>query len=67
MKEVNFFAKITPEMEAYRGKHVALLGNKIIVSGDSAYLVWKTAKKKYPNKKPVLAFIPKKEAFILFL
>lgn len=64
MKEVNFFAKITPEMEAYRGKHVALLGDKIVASGDSAYLVWKTAKKKYSGKTPVLAFVPKKDIFM---
>ncbi len=67
MKEVNFFAKFSPEMERYRGKHIAIIGNKIVASGSSAYLVWKTAKKKHPGKRPVLAFVPKKETLILFL
>ena len=67
MKEVEFFARFSPEVERYRGKHIAIVGNKVVASGDSAFSVWKTAKKKYPDKRPVLAFVPKKEALILFL
>lgn len=63
MKMVKSFAKITPEREAYRGKHVVLLGDKIVASGDSAYLLWKTVKKKYPGKRLVLAFVQKWDVF----
>jgi len=65
MKEVDFFAKFSPEVERYRGMHIAIIGNKVVGSGSSAYAVWKTAKKKYPGKRPVLAFVPKKETLIL--
>ena len=67
MKEVNFVAKLPPELEKYRGMHVAIIGDKVVASGKSAYLVWKTAKKKNPDKRPVLAFVPKKETLILLL
>ena len=67
MKEVNFFARFSPEMEKYRGMHVAIIGNRIVASGSSAYSVWKTVKKKYPGKRPVLAFVPKKDTLILVL
>ncbi len=67
VKEVDFFAKFLPVMEKYRGMHIAIIGDKIVASGSSAFSVWKTVKKKYPRKRSVLAFVPKKEALILFL
>ncbi len=67
VKEIDFFARFPPDVERYRGMHIAIIGNKVAGSGASAYAVWKAVKKKYPGKRPVLAFVPKKEALILFL
>jgi lysine/ornithine N-monooxygenase len=63
--ELKWFASFPKEMEQFRGKHVALIGRKVVASGDSAKEVFEKAKKEYPDKMPVLAFIPRKEALVL--
>ncbi|OGX07130.1 MAG: hypothetical protein A2Z88_00115 [Omnitrophica WOR_2 bacterium GWA2_47_8] len=67
MKEIDFFAKFSPDMEKHRGRHIAIIGDRIVASGSSAYSVWKLAKKRHPSERPVLAFVPKKETLILLL
>jgi len=43
----------------FAGKHVAIIDGKVVASGKSPMEVWKRAKKVHPQKKPVLAFVPK--------
>lgn len=64
-KELDWLASFPKELERCRGKHIALIGEKIVASGKSAKGVFVKAKKKYPNKTPVLTFVPKKETLIL--
>lgn len=64
-EELKLFTSFPKEMEQFRGKHVAIIGKKIVASGDSAKEVFEKARKYYPEKIPVLAFIPRKEALIL--
>ena len=64
-EELKWFASFPKEMEQFRGKHVAMIGRKVVASGDSAKEVFEIAKKEYPDKMPVLAFIPGKEALVL--
>jgi len=64
-EELKCFASFLKEMEQFRGKHVAMIGRKVVASGDSAKEVFEKAKKEYPDKMPVLAFIPRKEALVL--
>lgn len=64
-EELKWFASFPKEMEQFRGKHVALIGRKVVASGDSAKEVFEKAKQEYPDKMPVLAFIPRKEALVL--
>ena len=64
-EELKWFALFPKEMEQFRGKHVAMIGRKVVASGDSAKEVFEKAKKEYPDKMPVLAFIPRKEALVL--
>ena len=66
-EELKLFASFPEEMEQFRGKHVAIVGRNIVASGDSAREVFEKARKEYPEKMPVLAFIPRKEALVLLL
>lgn len=49
----------------YRGKHIAIVDDKVVASGDDPRKVWEQAKKKCSEKQPVLAFVPKDETFVL--
>ena len=66
-EELKWFAAFPKEIGRFRGKHVAMIGRKVVASGDSAKEVFEKARKDYPEKMPVLAFIPRKEALILVL
>ena len=66
-EELKFFASFPKELEQFRGKHVAMIGRRVVASGDSAKEVFEKARKEYPEKMPVLAFIPRKEALVLLL
>ena len=62
--EFDFFVKA--DLKPYRGKYIALVGNKVVASGNTAKEVWQKAKNKYPKKTPTLAKLPKEEALVLF-
>ena len=64
-EKLNWFASFPKEMGQFRGKHVAIIGRKVVVSGDSAKEVFEKARKEYPEKMPVLAFIPRRETLVL--
>ena len=49
----------------YSGKHIAIVDEKVVASGSNPKEVWERAKKKYPDRKPVLAFVPKEDALVL--
>lgn len=61
--EFEYFVK-TP-LTNYEGQYVALVGEKVVASGSTAKEVWEKAKKKYPNKLPTLAKLPKEEVLVL--
>jgi hypothetical protein len=42
----------------YAGEHIAIIGDKVVALGKSPMEVWRRAKKLYPQRKPVLAFVP---------
>ncbi len=64
-KEFEFFVKAN--LKRYRGKYIAIIGKKIVASGENARDVWQKAKKKFPRQIPTLAKLPKEEALILKL
>lgn len=64
-KELKWFASFPKALKKFRGKHIALIGRKVIASGTSAKEVWEKAKIKFPAKHPVLAFVPQNEALVL--
>jgi len=51
----------------FAGKHIAIIGDKVVASGKSPMEVWKRAKKLHPQGKPVLAFVPKDDTLVLIL
>ncbi len=51
--------------EQYRGKHVAIWNKRVTGHGSSAKKAYQMAKKKYPESKPTLAFIPREQELIL--
>ena len=61
-KEFEFYVKAN--LKEYEGKYVAIVGDKVVASGTNAKEVLEEAKKKYPNKLPALAKIPKEETLI---
>ena len=67
-KEMLFYAGNAEAInEKYAGKHVAIVDEQIAAAGDDPKTVWLEAKKKFPNKQPVLAFVPKPDTLILVL
>lgn len=66
MKELAFYVTNAEKINRkYSGKHIAIVDNKVVASGDDPKKVWEAARKKHPGKKPVLAFVPKKETLVL--
>lgn len=64
-EELKWFATALKELDNFRGKHIAIIKNKIVASGSNAINVLEKAMKDHPNEKPVLAFVPKEETLIL--
>lgn len=52
----------------YFGKHVVVVDDEVFVAktGDEAVRILERVRKQYPQKKPILSYIPKEEALILF-
>lgn len=64
-KEFEFFIKAN--LKKYQGKYIAIVGERVVASGENAREVWQKARKKFPHKIPTLAKLPKEEALILRL
>jgi len=62
-EEIKWFA--SADLDKYAGKYIAIIGKKIVASGNNAKDVWNDAKAAYPDKTPTLAKIPKEELLIL--
>ncbi len=68
MKELTFYIEDAENINRkYRGKHIAIVDDKVVASGSNPKEVWERAKKKYPDKKPVLAFVPKEDTLVLLI
>lgn len=68
MEELIFYLTKAREInKKYSGKHIAIIDNKVVASGESAKEVWLKAKRKYPKKRPVLTYVPEKDTLVLIL
>jgi uncharacterized protein DUF5678 len=65
-REFQFYLSKAPEINRrYAGKHVAIVGDRIVASGKSPLEVYKRAKKSHPQSRPLLAYVPKGETLVL--
>ena len=65
-KEFRFYVSKAQEINRrFAGKHVAIVGNQIVASGESPLEVWKEAKKSHPLSRPLLAYVPRPETRVL--
>ncbi len=68
MDELTFYVTNAKKInKKYAGKHIAIIGNKVVASGHSPKEVWEKAKKINPKKTPTLAFVPKGDTLVLIL
>ncbi len=68
MKELTFYVKNADKInKKYSGKHIAIVDDKVVASGSDPKEVWEIAKKKYPGKRPVLAFVPREDTLALLI
>ncbi len=66
MEELRFYLSKAREINRrFRGKHIAIIGDRVVASGKSPIEVWQRAKKAHPRSKPVLAHVPKDDALVL--
>jgi hypothetical protein len=65
VEEYLWFLNNQDEVVKYRGKHIAIVGNKIVAHGKSAKQVYDIAKRKHPDKAPLLHYVHKGELFVL--
>jgi hypothetical protein len=62
MKKRRFF--VTLDFSKYKGRYVAIVGKRIVASGNDAEKVWLQAKKKHPNAQPELLKVSKGETLV---
>ncbi|TMI26029.1 succinyl-CoA synthetase subunit alpha [Candidatus Bathyarchaeota archaeon] len=66
MKELHFYVSKASEINRrFRGKHIAIIGDRVVASGRSPAEVWRRAKKANPRARPVLAYVPKDDTLVL--
>jgi hypothetical protein len=52
MTELAFYVANAEEINRrYSGKHIAIVDNKVVTSGDDPKEVWEAARKEHPRKK----------------
>ncbi len=65
VEEYAWFINNQKEVLKYRGKHIAIVGTEIVASGKSAKVVYDIAKRKYPNKSPLIHYVQEGDIFVL--
>ncbi len=67
-REFRFYVSKAPEINRrFAGKHVAIIGDRIVASGMSPLEVWKQARKSHPESRPLLAYVPKRDTLVLII
>jgi hypothetical protein len=62
-QEFDFYS--VADMSEYSGKWVAIVGQKVIASGEDFKEVYREAKQKAKNKEPMFAQVPKQEETLI--
>ena len=67
-REFQFYVSRAAEINRrYAGKHVAIIGDRVVASGNSPLEVYRRAKKSHPHSRPLLAYVPKAETLVLIV
>ena len=67
-REFRFYVSKAPEINRrFAGKHVAIIGDRIVASGKSPLEVYKRAKRLHPQSRPLLAYVPKRDTLVLVI
>lgn len=65
-RELRFYVSKASEVNRrYKGKHIAIIGDRVVASGKSPMEVWQRAKKAHPRSSPVLTYVPKEDSIVL--
>ena len=68
MRELEFYVSRSGEINRrFRGRHIAIVGDRVVASGKSPIEAWKLARKAHPRARPVLAYVPKGDTLVLIL
>ena len=63
--EFEYLLSIEDELSRYVGKWVAIVGEEIVAVGATAVEVFEKAKKKYPDKEPMILNLPAERIMLL--
>ncbi len=64
-REFRFYVSKASEINRrFAGKHVAIIGDRIVASGKSPLEVWTRARKSHPKSRPLLAYVPKRDTLM---
>lgn len=63
--EYDYIMSISHELGQHLGEWIAVVGEEIVASGESAKEVYDKAKAKYPDKEPFIMKIPKETVMLL--
>ena len=55
--DFEWFASNPPELQEYRGKHIAIFNQEIIGSGNTSVEAYRQAKQKISSSNPALAYV----------
>lgn len=67
-REFRFYVSKAPEINRrYAGKHIAIIGDRIVASGKSPLEIYKRAKRSHPQSRPLLAYVPKRGTLVLIV
>lgn len=65
MSEFEYLQSIGDELGKYVGRWIAIVNDEVVAVGDSAKDVFMVAKKKYPDKEPMILKLPADRVILL--
>jgi len=63
--EYEYIMSISNELGQHLGEWIAVVGEEIVASGETAKEVYDKAKERYPDKEPFIMKIPKETVMLL--
>lgn len=64
MDQRNYDVFLSMDASQYIGEWVAISEGRVVSRGENLKKVYEEAKKKYPNKKPLISKVPEKQTMI---